>query len=67
MSEAVTVYVGGIGIADGVSEVPLQPVLDLWTDLIRVGEPMPQLQPGHITAIARALKRAGLTQTKARK
>lgn len=39
------------------SAVKLQPILDLWGDLIRAGG-MPALQPAHVEAMARALKRA---------
>lgn len=43
--------------AEDFSSVKLQPILDLWGDLIRAGG-MPALQPAHIKAMARALKRA---------
>lgn len=39
------------------SSVKLQPILDLWGDLVRAGG-MPALQPAHVEAMARALQRA---------
>jgi hypothetical protein len=39
------------------SSIKLQPILDLWGDLVRAGG-MPALQPAHVEAMARALKRA---------
>jgi hypothetical protein len=42
---------------EDLSTIKLQPILDLWGDLVRAGG-MPALQPAHVEAMARALKRA---------
>lgn len=52
-----TVASGAVGAVEDFSGVMLQPILDLWEDLVRAGG-MPPLQPEHVTAMARAIKRA---------